>query len=502
MSRSADASDSELGRRLAEALERRARAGGSVVVPTLDSVRSAARRRRRNTRAVVAAACVALVGLTGAAVVSLARDDSSPSAPSTTVAPVHPAVLPVYLMLADESGSPAIPDGMSGNRGGQPTGRWWPAIDVWARGDQRLIIRTHERHLSIGVDDVIETTSTVAPLSDTTVSRPWGAADVVLTDVRGTSAAVQQLAPDQFAVWVLSPDPEEYAVVIGRGYTADALLADIEAMSNTGGHLAPSGSFELVELHAEQPDTAAQQPNVRAVYGPDGEVSLTSTLLREERRSLEAAVWEVGPITQVAGRDVVTTAHSGQIEVSWIDPSGVLLTAWSVHSGETAESLLGRVVVVPDGAWTRAATALSDRLLRSTDEVASAGIGDMVLSRRRDADDNLVFCVGEVGHTPQCRLVGLERGATFTVEGHAEIGGQWIAYGYSPDVGGQGATPPSLRFRAADGREFLPTTTSTNSGTWYLTRIADDVDLVTAIVDEPNPSFVPAFSRPYAKTLG
>jgi hypothetical protein len=500
MSRATETADNELGRRLAEALQRRADAA-PLVAPTLHEIRAAAHRRRRNTRAVIGTACLVAAGLAGAALVAIARDDSSPAAPSTTFAPVRPALLPVYPLLADETGEPAVPDQMWGNRGGQPIGGWSPAVDVWARGDQRLVVRTHEPHPPGGVEVVVETTSTVAPLSDTTAIRPWGAAEVVLTEVRGTSAAVHQLAPDQFAVWVLSPHPDRYAVVIGRGYTADALLADIEAMSNRGGHLAPAGGFELVELHPEQSSGAAHPPSVRAVYGPDGEVALTSTLLPEERRSLEAAVWAVGPITQIGGRDVVATANSGAIEVSWIDPSGAFLTAWSARPGDTPESLMGAVVVVPDGEWTRAATEFNDRLLRSTEEADRATIGDMVLSRRRDADDNLVFCVGTEDATPLCRPVGVERNITFTVEGHGEIGGQWIAYGYAPDVYAGGATPPSLRFRAADGREFLPTTTAANGGTWYLTVIDDDVDVVTAIVDEPRPPYVPSFSRPYPETL-
>ena len=208
-----DVLDDPIGAALADAVGAQVRkelARGSANSISVASVQRGARRRRAVRRTAMAGACAALVGVAGAGLIVRSSNPSpiEPAEQPTRVAPL----LPMYATL-DLPG--ATPVSIGAQAGGSPRGVSLPAVDVWASGDETLVVRTTGAESATPPEN--ETLSTVAvptTASGQPATQPWGDRDVEPITVLGVAGGIEQLGDDQWAVWVPSWERPEVSVVM------------------------------------------------------------------------------------------------------------------------------------------------------------------------------------------------------------------------------------------------------------------------------------------------
>ena len=360
MNKTIDSDLDELGARLGRALHRRVASQGVRPIG-LDPILAGVARRRARRRSSAIVVCVALVAAGGVALAtrthdSVVGDDGDGST-------VRPPLLPAFALL---EGAPGVgnPVSMSAQRGGVPMGISIPRIDVWASGDQRLVVRSvdnAEVPPSPGATTTVAATTAVATGS----TEPWGGRQVSKLQVRGVDGAIQELAADQFAVWIPTSSPDRYSVVIARGMSRAEASAEVAALVDVDGVLQPVSGFTAIETAAALPASTPSRPYAAAQYNYVGNMYVWTYLPPVGRSSIETMDWTtLGRLESISGRDVMVDDNplDGTASATWLDQSGAVISVALRGADGDVVNLVPFVHMVSQADWLRQSVALSDRI--------------------------------------------------------------------------------------------------------------------------------------------
>jgi hypothetical protein len=436
--------------------------------------------------------CVALIAAGGVALTmrthdSVVGDDGDGSI-------VRPALLPAFALL---EGAPGVdhPVYMSAQRGGLKMGISIPRIDVWASGDQRLIVR------SVDNTDVPPppgaTTSVVATTAVATGStEPWGERPVTKLQIRGVGGAIQELSTDQFALWVPTSSPERYSVVIARGMSRAEALAEVAALVDVDGVLQPANGFTAIEQAAALPATTPSGPYAGAQYNYGDNVYVATYLPPVGRSSLETIDWTtIGRIESISGREVKVDDNpfDGTVSATWLDPTGVVTTI-ALRGGDVA-ALVPFVHMVDQAVWLRQSVALSDRLARDLPVADRVSIGNASLIYR-GSNDKTALCLA-FDATESC-VSDSSQASPVSLADQVEINGHWVVFGYRQILPEEESylTGDGLTFTSASGACCDVETTKHGDAIWFVVHVDDDVDVVDTNVGNLFGGIVGSISRP------
>ena len=445
MNKTIDSDLDELGAQLGRALHRHVASQGVRAIG-LDPVLAGVTRRRARRRTSMIVVCIALVAAGGVALTTRAHD--SVVGDDGDGSTVRPALLPAFALL---EGAPGVgkPAYMSAQRGGLQMGISIPRIDVWASGDQRLVVRSvdnTEVQPSPGA-----TTSVVATIAVATGSpEPWGARPVSTLQIRGVAGAIQQLAADQFAVWVPTSSPDRYSVVIARGMSRAEALAEVAALVDLDGVLQPAGGFTAIERAAALPASTPSSAYVGAQYNYFDNLYVATYLPPVERSSLETIDWTtIGRLESISGRDVLVDDNplDGSASATWLDPSGAV-TSVALRGGGDVAKLVPFVHMVSQADWIRQSVALSDHIARELPVADRVSIGNASLIYRGSTDKTALCLVFDA--TEACVSDSL-RESPVSLADQVEVNGHWVIFGYRQILPDEFFPGDDLKFTSASG---------------------------------------------------
>ena len=462
----------EVGGRVGTLLRERSDA---VAAPTIQMERvvAGANRRRRRSRIGASALCVCLVVGGGYLVTQRIPQPEPTQQPVVEDRPV----LDRYAVL----------DGLEPQAAfARAAGALWtvaqPRVDVWADQSRRLVIRTMvEPTDEVQTDATIDVRTTTGQVNG---AGPWADRIVDRVQVRGVAGAVEQLAGDQFSVWVPTAVAGRYTQVISRGFGRQATLAAVEEMTEIDAVLQPVGSLIRVE-HAEPvpfsaPSSAYAQLNYGASGNQDGPWVATFEA-SQDRVSLELALWSsTGRVVTIEGREVLLSDEYGRSSASWLDDNAVV-TVW--QSLPHVEELIPSVRMVREAEFLRLADDISDRIVATTSAGNSVSFGRLTVSHRA-GNRGTAVCLAAYG---KLSCVSEQRPEEPEIENmHVEIDGHWLMFGYR-EIGDQDpATIRSdeLRFESPDGVPCVVHVTEADGGYWYVVEVPDGLDVVTTNVGD------------------
>lgn len=492
MNRIVDQDFDELGARLGRALRNRV-AAQPFNTPTLGPVRAGARRRRAVHRGGMVLVCVAFAAAAGLALTR--RVDPRVSGNDGASPIERPGMLPAYAVL---DGAPGVgePVSMWAFRGSEPMGIALPRVDVWQSGDQRLVIRSVDNSEVPPASGVTTTAAVVTTVAATGSSQPWGDRPVTKLNVRNADGAIEELATDQFAVWIPSPSPTKYVVVIGRGISRAQVLADVESLVAVDGVLQPSAGFALVESAAALPSTTPAPAIASVIYDESSGPFVTTNSAPPGRSSIETiGSLEVGRVDLVGSREVmyIEGRLGNPPSVTWRDSTGVVTTV-TTRVG-SVEDLIPFVRMVAEPGFIGLSTELSARIARNVPVADQASVGNTLVIRRVDNDtsalciliDGIESCVADTSGESPTSLVD-----------QVEIDGHWVIFGYRqilPDEEWP-LTVDDVTFTSPGGSCCTVESTKVDNAYWFVVHVDDDVDLVDTNVGNVFGGIVGTMSRP------
>ena len=491
MNKTIDTDLDELGAQLGRALHRRV--ASQVVRPIgLDPVLAGVARRRARRRSSVVVVCLALIAAAAVALAtrthdSVVGDDGDGSA-------LRPALLPAFAIL---EGAPGVGDPayMSAQRGGLQMGISIPRIDVWASGDQRVVVRTVDNREASPLPGV--TTTVVATTAVATGSNePWSGRAVSKLQIRGVDGAIQELSADQFAAWVPTSSPDRYTLVIARGMSRAEALAEVAALVDVDGVLQPASGFTAIERAAALPASTPSSAYAGAQYNYFDNLYVATYLPPVGRSSLETIDWTtVGRLESISGRDVMVDDNSpdGTASATWLDPSGAVTTV-ALRGGDVAK-LVPFVHMVSEADWLRQSRALSDRLARDLPVADRVSIGGASLIYR-GSNEKTALCVAF--ETTEACVNDSSQTSPVSLADQVEINGHWVIFGYrqilpeeEPNLTGDG-----LKFTSASGSCCDVETTRHGDAIWFVVQVDDDVDVVDTNIGNLFGGIVGSIARP------
>jgi hypothetical protein len=481
----------ELGVQLGRALRDRVASQGVRPIG-IDPVLAGVGRRRARRRGGVIVVCIALIAAAGVALTTRI-DESVPG--DDGGAPIdRPAMLPAYAILA---GAPGVGDPVSmfSLRGGSPMGTSIPAIDVWTSGERRLVIRTVDNSqapVSSGV-----TTSVVATTAAATgFNKPWGERGVAKVQVRGVDGAIEELASDQFAIWIPTTSPERYTVVIARGMSRANALAEVDSLADLGGVLEPSTGFTAIERSAALPATTASPAYASAAYSFFAGPYVATYSALPGRSSIETIAWTgIGRLASVNGRDVMfdDNPQNGSFSATWIDSTGAVVSV--VTRDGNATELVPFVHIVDEAGWLRLSNEVSAEISRSVPAVDEVSLGSTKVVRRLD-DHRSALCA-VVDGTEAC-VADSSGDSPVSLANHADVNGHWIFFGYREILPEEESylTADDLTFTSSSGSCCDVESTTHNGAIWFVVHVDDDVDVIDTNVGNVFGGVVGSISRP------
>ena len=491
MNKTIDSDLDELGAQLGRALHRHVASQGVRAIG-LDPVLAGVTRRRARRRTSMIVVCIVLVAAGGVALTTRAHD--SVVGDDGDGSTVRPALLPAFALL---EGAPGVgnPAYMSAQRGGLQMGISIPRIDVWASGDQRVVVRSvdnTEVQPSPGATTSVVATTAVATGSP----EPWGERPVSTLQIRGVDGAIQQLAADQFAVWVPTSSPDRYSVVIARGMSRAEALAEVAALVDLDGVLQPAGGFTAIERAPALPASTPSSAYAGAQYNYFDNLYVATYLPPVERSSLETIDWTtIGRLESISGRDLMVDGNplDGTASATWLDPSGVVTTiALRGGDGDVA-NLVPFVHMVGEADWLRQSVALSDRLARDLPVADRVSIGDASLIYR-GSNDKTALCLA-FDATEAC-VNDSSQASPVSLADQVEINGHWVIFGYRQILPDEHLTGDDLTFTSASGSCCDVETTKHGDAIWFMVQVDDDVDIVDTNVGNLYGGVVGSISRP------
>jgi len=475
-----DLSDERLGEALGRAMHQHVRSETAPPAPRsadLAAVRSGARRRQTTRRLALSTACVALIGVAGVAVVNRAGSTGPvqpASQPGTTIAPeIETAVLPAFAVLDISAG--LTPEAVYADSGGNPNGAAMPAIDVWDSGDVTLVVRTWSSTAGSDDDATLTTdAATATTIAEDTTTTPWRDRSVEQITVRGSAGAIEQLADDQFEIWLPGPSSDGYTVVAARGLDRQAALAQVEQLTEAGGVLQPSAEFTRTEQVAGAPVSAPIAAYAQVAYGLADGPWVVSWLPAAGATSLEGtlASLEGGRRAQVAGRDVLVSTDDGRVSVQWLDASGVAVSIGLVGTEEEALALVDAVRTIDQSAFVALASDISRWVEQELPVAETTDLGGLQIERRNDSS-RIALCIGSTDSAPLCTATSDVNGGVIDVS--IIIDGRWYAVGYRPPTDDD-YTPDmtELTFTTSDAaRAPVAWRATDDGGTWYVADLGD-----------------------------
>jgi hypothetical protein len=488
MNQTIENTPSDLGRRLGQALQRQADLQSTPAPLRLDRVHAGARRRRAISRSAVTMMSLAIIGLAGYA---LTLRNNQPEVATPSTAAIRPAMLPIYAVLENEDGV-RLPTAMYADRGGQPYGEAIPAIDVWRRGDAILIVRTN-RDASFGADEPVASEAPTAV--DDGGGEPWIDRTVTKMLIRGNPGALQELATDQFAVWIPQGSQSQYTLVIGRGMSQSGLLATVEGLVEINGILEPPAEFTLVERAAAQ-DDAVVGPSANANYGV-GEGPWISTFEPPNgRNSIETASWfDVGHLEMIDGQQVLVTEFRGQTSLRWFDHSGVAVSISQLGLGVDVPSLMRSARFVSEIGWSQIGEQVS-RQAQATIDVANRGSVDGAsIIYRGDEGAISALCLEVDGFEQVCAPYPNVNDLVSSAQ--VELNGHWFIFGFHTTNPDQPISMDDLTYTDAFGTCCDVQWNESNGASWYLVRVPDSVQALETNLGEVMGGPVGWMSRPF-----
>jgi hypothetical protein len=491
MNRTLDSDLDELGAQLGHALHRRVASQGVRSIG-LDPILAGAARRRARRRSGVIVVCLALIAAGGAALTTRAHDSVVGDDGDGSTA--RPALLPAFALL---EGAPGVgdPASMSAQRGGTPMGVSVPRIDVWESGDQRLVVRSvdnTEVPIPPGVTTTVVATTAVATGS----SEPWGERRVSKLQIREVDGAIQELAADQFAVWVPTTSPDRYSLVIARGMSRAEALAEVAALVDVDGVLQPASGFIAIEQAAALPASTPSSAYAGAQYNYLDDLYVATYLPPVGRSSLETIDWTtVGRLESISGRDVMVDDNplDGTASATWLDPSGAVTTV-ALRGGDVA-TLVPFVHMVDQAVWLRQSVALSDRMARDLPVAGRVSIGSASLIYR-SSNDKTAFCLA-FDATEAC-VNDSSQSSPVSLADQVEINGHWVIFGYRQILPDEepNLTGEELKFTSASGSCCDVETVKHGDAIWFMVQVDDGVDVVDTNVGNLYGGIVGSISRP------
>jgi hypothetical protein len=436
--------------------------------------------------------CLALIAAAGVAIASRADE----SVVGDNGAPIdRPAMLPAYALV---EGAPRVgqPVYMYADRGGLQMGIAVPQIDVWASGDQRLVIRSVDN--SVVPQSPAVTTTVVATTAATVTgsNQPWGQRRVSPLHIRGVDGAVQELAPDQFAVWLPTSSPDRYTIVIARGMPKVDALADAAGLVEVGGVLQPARGFTPIERAASLPATTPSPAGAGTEYSFFAGPFLGTYSPLGGRSSIETIGWtSVGRVESINGREVMfdDNPNDGSNSATWLDPTGVVTTITA--RGSDVAKLVPFVHNVNEADWLRQSTALSGRIASDLPAADRVSIGDTSLIRR-GSDSGAALCLA-LGTTEAC-VRDTSNDSPISLANHAEIDGHWVIFGYrqiAPDEKSY-LTADDLTFTSSSGSCCKVEWATHNDAIWFVVHVDDGVDVIDTNIGNVFGGVVGSISRP------
>lgn len=493
MNKTIDSDLDELGAQLGRVLHRRVASQGVRPIG-LDPVLAGVARRRARRRSSVAVVCIALIAAAGVALTtrvhdSVVGDDGDGSS-------VRLPLLPAFALL---EGAPGVgnPVYMSAQRGGVQMGISIPRIDVWASGDQRLVVRSvdnTEVPPSPGATTTVVATTAVATGS----TEPWGERPVSKLQIRGVDGAIQELAADQFAVWVPSSSPDRYSVVIARGMSRAEAVAEVAALVDLDGVLQPASGFTAIAQAAALPASTPSGPYAVVQYNYfDGSYAATY-LPPVGRSSIETIDWtNVGRRESITGRDVMVDDNplDGTTSATWLDPTGVVTTITLRGGDGDVAKLVPFVHMVSEADWLRPSVALSDRLARDLPVADRVSIGNASLIYR-GSNDKTALCLA-FDATEAC-VNDSSQASPVSLADQVEINGHWVIFGYRQILPDEESylTGDDLKFTSASGSCCDVESTKHGNAIWFVVHVDDDVDMVDTNVGNLFGGIVGSIARP------
>lgn len=490
MNKTMDSDLDELGEHLGRALHRRVASQGVRPIG-LDPVLAGVARRRARRRSSMVVVCLALIVAAAVALTTRAHDSVVGDDGDGSTA--RPPLLPAFALL---EGAPGVgnPVSMSAQRGGVPMGISIPRIDVWASGDQRLVVRSIDNTAVPPLPGATTTVVVATTAAATGSTEPWGERPVSKLQVRGVDGAIQELAADQFAVWIPTSSPDRYSVVIARGMSRAEALAEVAALVDVDGVLQPASGFTAIETAAALPTSTPQRPYAATQYNYGDNVYVWTYLPPVGRSSLETIDWTtVGRLESISGRDLVVDDNplDGTASATWLDESGSVVSV-ALRRGDVA-NLVPFVHMVSEADWLRQSVALSDRLARDLPVADRVSIGDASVIYR-GSNDKTALCLA-FDATEAC-VNDSSQTSPISLADQAEIDGHWVIFGYRQILPDENLTGDDLTFTSANGSCCDVETTKHGDAIWFVVHVDDDVDVVDTNVGNLYGGIVGSISRP------
>jgi hypothetical protein len=482
----------ELGAQIGQALHRRVASQGVRPIG-LDPVLAGVSRRQARRRGGVIVVCIAVIAAAGVALATRADE----SVVGDNRAPLdRPAMLPAYALL--DGGAPGVgqPVYMYAYRGGVPMGIAVPQIDVWASGDQRLVIRSVDN--SVVPQSPAVTTTVVATTAATATgsNQPWGQRLVSPLQIRGVDGAVQEFSPDQFAVWLPTSSPDRYTIVIARGMSKVDALTDVAGLVEVAGVLQPARGFTPIERAASLPATTPSPAGAGAEYSFFAGPFLGTYSPLGGRSSIETIGWtSVGRVESINGREVMfdDNPNDGSNSATWLDPTGVVNTI-TVRGSDVAK-LVPFIHNVNEADWLRQSTALSARIASDLPAADRVSIGDTSLIRR-GSDNKAALCLA-LGATEAC-VSDTSNDSPISVANQVEIDGHWLIFGYREILPEEEKTPSpdDLKFISAGGSCCKVDSATHDGAVWFVVHVDDGVNVIDTNIGNVFGGVVGSISRP------
>lgn len=462
----------ELGARLGQTIRRQVDLQPQPSPLRLQRVYSGARRRRAISRSAVTAMSLAIVGIAGYAL-TLPNNQTEPATPSAPV--LRPAMLPKYALLTDGN-ELRTPDAIYANRGGQPFGAAIPTIDVWRRGDATLIVRTI-RTTSFDAGETVASMATPTTVVGSS-GEPWIDRTVTKMLIRGNPGAIQDLATDQFAVWIPQGSDSQYTLVIGRGMSKGALLAAVESLVEVNGILEPPAEFNLVE-HAPAQDESVAGAYAQANYGVAAGPWLATYAPPSGRNSIETASWfDVGRMDIVDGQQVLVTEFRDRTSLLWFDSSGVAVSIAQSGFGVDVASVMGSVRLVSEPEWMQIGDKVSQQAQASIAEANRGSVDGASIIYRNGQGAMSALCLEVDGSEQVCAPSPNLNDSDLASSSQVELDGHWFILGFHKTDPDQPISISDLTYTDALGTCCDVQWSESNGATWYLVRVPDSVQTV------------------------
>ena len=320
---------------------------------------------------------------------------------------------------------------------------------------------------------------------------------VSLVDTReGVDGAIQELAADQFAVWVPTSSPDRYSVVSNRGMSRADALAAVAALVDLDGVLQPASGFTAIKQAAALPATTSSGPYAVAQYNYSDNLYVATYLPPVGRTSLETIDWTtIGRIESISGREVRVDDNpfDGTASAIWLDSSGAVTTI-ALRGGDLAK-LVPFVHMVNEADWLRQSRALSDRIAASLPVTDRVSIGNSSLIYR-GSNDKTALCLA-FDATEACVSDSLGE-SPVSLADQVEINGHWVIFGYRQILPDEESylTGDGLKFTSASGSCCDVETIKHGDAIWFMVQVDDDVDVVDTNVGNLFGGIVGSIARP------